>query len=282
MLGLFVFGRYAAEVNNVRNRTFRKLAGRKFEPCLGLLEKRFTPAVTTMSVAGLTPGAGGGNTVFIGGIVDDSSSNSATSLSVSYKVTDSQGNVLAGGPLTVSPSSPGSLNFGFGTTIPRSVSPGNFETITVFATDADSMGVPRTSTANLYVSTVKGLSTLGFGLNAKNGDVFGGSGQGKISLTQSASRGLIVRGKSSFQLGSAPGNQTLLTETASGPFQFAIDPQGDMSLTITRGKANFKLGSYAGGALSKGGIGGVVAGNFSFSRFIDTSIVAQGQGSDFI
>ena len=230
----------------MRTQIARKLAARRFKPGLAVLEGRAMPSVSSIAVAGLTPSPGSANTVFIGGIVDLSSSTSASSLSVSYKVTNVQGNLLASGPLAVNPSAPGSLNYGFGTTIPLSVAPGNIETIAVFATDSDSVGVPKQAVANLYVSTSRGFSTLGFGITASNGDIFGGSGQGKISMTQSASKGLLARGKASFGLGSNPNNRTLLTSTANGTFQLGIDPLGDLSYSITRGKANFKVGAYAG------------------------------------
>lgn len=266
----------------MRTQPDHKTAGRKFKPCCGTLEERCTMTVNTLSVAGFTAGPGGENTVFIGGVVDDSSSTSASALQVSYKVTNVQGNVLAAGPLTLTPTVPGSLNSGYGTTIPLSVTPGNIETITVSATDADSMGVPTTSVANLYVSTVRGVNTLGFGLTASNGDLFGGSGQGKIAVTQSPSRGLIAKGKASFQIGSNPNNHLRLISAVNGPFQFSVDPLGDMGLSITRGKANYKIGAYAGAPLSTGGLGGVVSGNFSMTRYYDSSIVAQGQGSAFL
>ncbi len=282
VLGLFLFGRDVIGDGNMRARTIRKPAGRKFNPCCGALEERYTMTVNTLSVAGFTAGPGGANTVFVGGVLDDSSSTSASALEASYKVTDVQGNVLADGPLTLTPTAPGSLNFGYGTTIPLSVTPGNVETITVSATDADSKGVPTESVANLYVSTVRGVNTLGFGLTANNGDLFGGSGQGKITLTQSPTRGLIAKGKAAFQLGSNPHNHLLLNSTVNGPFQYSVDPLGDMSLSITRGKANYKIGAYAGAPLSTGGLGGVVSGNFSMTRFYDSSIVAQGQGSAFL
>ena len=266
---------------NMRAHTIRRPAGRKFKPCCGSLEERCTMTVNTLSVAGFTAGPGGANTVFIGGVVDESSSTSARCLPVSYKVTDVQGNVLAGGPLTLTPTAPGSLNFGYGTTIPLSVTPGNVETITVSATDADSMGVPTTSVANLYVSTIRGVNTLGFGLTASNGDLFGGSGQGKIAVTQSATRGLVAKGKASLQIGSNPHNHLLLNSTANGPFKYVVDPLGDMSFSITCGKANYKIGAYAGAPLATGGLGGLVSGNFSMTRFYDSSIVAQGRGLRF-
>ena len=95
---------------------------------------------------------------------------------------------------------------------------------------------------------------LGFGSTASNGDLFGGSGQGRLTVTQSATKGLVAKGKASFQLGSNPHNFGLINATANGQFQFTIDPQGNMTFKITRGKANFKLGSYAGGPLASGSV----------------------------
>jgi hypothetical protein len=260
----------------------RKSNSRKFKPCLGLLEERFTPAVNSLSVAALTPGMGGAHTVSIGGVIDESNSISTGSLSVSYTVTDGQGHVLASGPLTVNPAFPNSNNFSYQTSIPLSVASGNIETITVSATDTDSMGSSLSATASLYVSTVRGVNTLGFGSTASNGDRFGGSGQGRITVTQSTTKGLIAKGKASFQLGSNPNNHTFVNATANGPFQFGIDPLGNMTFKVTKGRSNFKLGSYAGGPLAGGGIGGLVSGNFSLTRFTDSSISAQSQGSAYL
>jgi hypothetical protein len=259
----------------------RKTSCRNFKPSLSLLEERCTPTVNSLSVAGLTPGMGGSSSVSINGIVSDSNSVSASTLAIKYTVTDGQGNVLLSGPLTLNPAFPNSLSYSYQTTIARSVAPGNIETINVFAADSDSMGVPLEASANLYVSTVRGTSTLGFGSTASNGDLFGGSGQGRMTVTQSTTKGLIVKGKASFQLGSNPSNQGLITATANGPFQFGVDPSGTMSLKITGGKTNFKLGSYAGGPLSKGGLGGLVTGNFTYTRFIDSSINFKSQGSTY-
>jgi hypothetical protein len=214
-------------------------------------------------------------------VINETSSTSAGTLAVNYTVTDGQGHVLASGPLKVNPAFPNSLSYSYQTTIARSVTPGNIETIIVSATDTDSMGVPTLATASLYVSTVRGVSTLGFGSTASNGDLFGGSGQGKITVTQSTTKGLIAKGKASFQLGSNPSNHTLISATASGPFQYQIDPSGNMTFKVTKGKTNFKLGSYAGGPLSKGGLGGLVTGNFTYRRFIDSSIGFQSQGSAY-
>ena len=259
----------------------RKSSCRKFKPSLNLLEERWTPTVNSLSVAGLTPGAGGSSSVSINGNISESSSTSAATLSVKYTVTDGQGNVLASGPLTVNPPYPNSLTYSFQTSIPRSVMPGNIETINVFAADTDSMGVPLEATANLYISTVRGTGTLGFGSTASNGDLFGGSGQGHFTVTQSTTKGLIAKGNASFQLGSNPHNHTLINATAGGPFQFRIDTQGTTSLKVTRGRTNFKLGSYAGGPLASGGVGGLVTGNFTYTRFIDSSINFQSQGSTY-
>jgi hypothetical protein len=265
----------------MRHHSVRKVSSRKFKPCVAVLEERATPTVTSISVAGLTPGAGGAKTVSIGGVVADSSSTSGGKLSVNYRVTDAQGHVLASGPLTVNPAFPNSLSYSYQTTIARSVTPGNIETINVFATDSDSMGVPTQATANLYVSTVKGVSTLGFGSTASNGDLFGGSGQGKITVTQSTTKGLIATGKASFQLGSNPANHFLINATANGPFRYQLDTLGNMTFKVTKGKTNFKLGSFAGGPLSGGGLGGLVTGNFTYTRFIDSSIGFQSQGSAY-
>jgi hypothetical protein len=259
----------------------RKVNHRKFQPSLCLLEERATPTVTSISVAGLTPGAGGAKTVSIGGVIADSSSTSGATLSVKYTVTDSQGNVLASGPLTVNPAFPNSLSYSYQTAIAQSVTPGNIETINVFAADSDSMGVPIQATANLYVSTVKGISTLGFGSTASNGDLFGGSGQGKITVTQSTTKGLIATGKASFQLGSNPANHGLINATANGPFRYQLDTLGNMTFKVTKGKTNFKLGSFAGGPLAGGGLGGLVSGNFTYARFIDSSIGFQSQGTAY-
>jgi hypothetical protein len=264
------------------HRLVRKANNRKFKPYLGLLEDRVTPAVNSLSVTGLTPGTGGANTVSLGGVIDESNSISASTLSVSYAVTDGQGHLLASGPLKVNPAFPNSNSFSYQTSIPLSVPSGNIETITVSATDTDSMGSPFSATANLYVSTVRGVSTLGFGSTASNGDRFGGSGQGRITVTQSTTKGLVAKGKASFQLGSNPNNHTLINATANGPFQFGIDPLGNMTFKINRGRSNFKLGSYAGGPLAGGGIGGLVTGNFSLTRFADSSISAQSQGSAYL
>jgi hypothetical protein len=264
------------------HRVLRKANSRKFKPCIGLLEERFTPAVNSLSVAALTPGVGGARTVSLGGVIAESSSISAGMLSVSYTVTDGQGHLLASGPLTVNPAFPNSNSFSYQTSIPLSVTTGNIETIAVSATDPDSMGVPLSATANLYVSTVRGVSTLGFGSATSNGDLFGGSGQGKITVTQSTTKGLIAKGKASFQLGSNPHNHTLINAAANGPFQFAIDPLGNMTFKVTHGRANFKLGSYAGGPLASGGLGGLVTGNFSLTQLIDSSISAQAQGSAYL
>jgi hypothetical protein len=54
-----------------------------------------------------------------------------------------------------------------------------------------------------------------------------------------------------------------------------------MTLKVTKGKTNFKLGSYAGGPLSRGGLGGLVTGNFTYTLFIDSSIGFQSQGSAY-
>jgi hypothetical protein len=260
----------------------RKVSSRKFKPCLGSLEDRITPTVNSLSVAGLTPGSGGANTVSIGGVIAESNSMSASSLSANYTVTDGQGHVLAGGPLKLNPAFANSNNFSYQTSIPRSVAPGNVETINVFATDSDSMGVPFSATASLYVSTVRGVNTLGFGSTASNGDLFAGSGQGRITVTQSTTKGLIAKGTASFQLGSNPNNHELLSAKANGPFQFRVDTLGNMNFKITRGRANFKLGSYAGGPLTKGGIGGLISGNFNLTEYPDSSISAFAQGSAFL
>jgi hypothetical protein len=266
----------------MNHRLFRKVGNRRFKPCLGTLEERFTPTVNSLSVAGLTPGMSGANTVSIGGVIAESNSISASTLSVSYKVSDSQGHVLTSGPLTVNPAFPNSNSFSYQSSIPLSVTPGNIETIAVSATDSASMGVPIVATANLYVSTVRGVNTLGFGSTASNGDRFGGSGQGRIAVTQSTTKGLIAKGKASFQLGSNPSNHALINATANGPFVFGIDTLGNMTFKVSRGRASFKLGSYAGGPLAGGGLGGLVAGNFSLTQFTDSSISAQAQGSAFL
>jgi hypothetical protein len=264
------------------HQSVRKFSSRKFKPSLSSLEERITPTVNSLSVAALTPGSGGANTVSIGGVIADSSSISARTLSVKHTVTDGHGHVLAGGPLTVSSPFPNSSSFSYQTVIPRSVAPGNIETISVFATDSDSMGVPLSATANLYVSAIRGVNTLGFGSTASNGDLFGGSGQGRITATQSTTKGLIARGTASLQLGSNPNNHELVSATSNGPFQFGIDTLGNVTFKNSRGRTNFKLGSYAGGPLSKGGIGGVISGNFNLTQFTDSSINAFAQGSAFL
>jgi hypothetical protein len=270
------------EVVTMSHQLVRKAGCRKFKPCLGLLEERVTPTVNSLSVAALTPGLGGASTVSIGGVIDESSSSAAATLSVKYTVTNGQGNVLASGPLTVNSPYLNSLSYSYLATIPRSVTPGNIETITVSATDTDSMDVPLQTTANLYVSTVKAVSTLGFGSTASNGDKFGGSGQGKITVTQSTAKGLFAKGKASFQLGSNSYNHALINGAASGPFQFSVNTLGAMSLKITRGNTNFKLGSYAGGPVAGGGLGGVVSGNFTYTWFTNSSLTFQSQGSAYL
>ena len=107
-------------------------------------------------------------------------------------------------------------------------------------------------------------------------------GRGGSLSRNRRTKGLVAKGKASFQLGSNPNNHALINATASGPFQFGVTPQGNMTFKITRGKSNFKLGSYAGGPLAGGGIGGLVTGNFSLTQFTDSSISAQAQGSAYL
>ena len=57
----------------MRTQIARKLAARRFKPGLAVLEGRAMPSVSSIAVAGLTPSPGSANTVFIGGIVDESS-----------------------------------------------------------------------------------------------------------------------------------------------------------------------------------------------------------------
>ena len=259
--------------------TIRKVASRKFRPCLVTLEQRFTPAINTLAVTGLTPGLGGASTVSIVGFVNESSAMAASTLSLSYTVTDTQGHVLASGPLTVSLAIPNSNLYGFLTTIPRSVAPGNSEIINVSATDADSAGVPTTVAANLFISPKLGLSTVGLGVTDGSGDVYAGIGQGCISVTQSAKTGLVAKGNSAFQLTSSPSNQSLVNARAKGMFRFGIDPAGDVSLKLTRTKAMLNFGSYAGGPIGDGGFSGSLSGNLSFTRFANSSISALLKGA---
>ena len=111
-------------VNMMRMQNDRKVSSRKFKPGITLLEERCTPAVTAVSVFGVAPGLGGAPTVTIGGLVRESSASAASTLKLNYTVTDSQGNILASGPLSPQQVPPGTVAIPFNTTIPISVPAG--------------------------------------------------------------------------------------------------------------------------------------------------------------
>jgi hypothetical protein len=266
-------------VNIMSTRTARKLPSRKFKPGMALLEERCTPAVTAVSVFGVAPGLGGAPTVTIGGLVRESTAAAASTLTLNYTVTDSQGNLLASGPLTPQQVPPGTVAIPFNTTIPISVPRGNAETISVNATDSDSMGVPLAATATLFISPSSNLSTLGVGSSQSNGDRFSGNGQGQFKPTQSATTGLVIKGNGIFKISSYPHNQLQLFATMTSKFQFGIDPQGNVSLISNKGRDVLNVGSYAGGPASGGGFSARLAGNLTMTRFANSTIRSQFKGS---
>ena len=267
-------------VNMMRMQNDRKVSSRKFKPGITLLEERCTPAVTAVSVFGwLRASAEHPPLRLVGWCVNRAGPSAASTLKLNYTVTDSQGNILASGPLSPQQVPPGTVAIPFNTTIPISVPRGNAETISVNAADSDSMGVPLAATATLFISPSSNLNTLGVGISQSNGDRFSGNGQGQFKPTQSATSGLVIKGNGVFRIASYPHNQLQLLATMTSKFQFGIDPQGNVSLISNKGRDVLNVGSYAGGPASGGGFSARLAGNLAMTRFANSTIRSQFKGS---
>jgi hypothetical protein len=249
-----------------------KAASRRFVPSAFALEYRCTPSVASVTAVGLTPGPGGPGHVSIEGLIGESSNAAGASLSVSYEVTDSHGDVLASGPLTVQPVFPNFDIFAGGVVIALSLPRGSTETISVSATDADSQ-VPLTATASLYVSPKVGITTLGLGITASNGDTYAGSGQGHVALTQTPHGGFLAKGVASVHIASSPHNAYQLNASLTGAFVLGIGPAGNVGLSLSHGTAVFNYGTFAGDTAAGSGVSATMSGNLNIGLNAHTSTV---------
>jgi hypothetical protein len=200
-------------------------------------------------------------------------------LTVNYTVTDSQGNVLASGPLTPHSLLPGLNLYSVGTTIPASVPPGNTETITLSAADVDTVDFPITATAQLFISPNHYITTLGLGITSSNGDTFSGSGQGRVHVVQPPGGGIIVSGVGSLQIASNPENSSQLNASASGNFFFSEDARGNIALNLNQARATLNTGMFAGDTTASTGFSITAAGNLDFTRNANAGITAHARGS---
>jgi len=264
-----------------RTRIARTAPRGKFRPELLSLEDRCTPTVNSLMVMGITPGLGGAGLLSIGGVLSDSHANDLANagLTINYQVLDGQGSILDAGSLSASQALPHSSLLSFGKTIPVSVAPGNTETIVIQASDVDAMWGTLTARATVYVSATRGLNSLGMGASEHDGDVYSGSGQGRISMVQGADGSFSARGTGSIRLASSPNNNNLMNATGSGRFNVSYDAAGDVSLALSGGKATLNYGTYAGDATATGGFTTTLTGNLKVTRLADASITGSARGN---
>ncbi len=252
---------------------------RRFLPERLLLEDRTTPVVQGIGVLGVTPGAGGAGNLSIAGVIDESSAASAATLTVSYEIKDSVGDVLASGNLTPRLLSSRLNLYGVSQTIPLALAPGSTETIMLVGADADSGGMPLATAAQLVVSGKPHLTSLGLSYQTSSGDSYSGAGYGHLSIVHQPSGGFVARGDGIAYVATSPNNSNLWNATTKGYFTLGVGPLGNLGLHVSQGTTTFNYGSYAGDTTATGGIGAVLKGGLSIQTSGGTALTAHARGS---
>jgi hypothetical protein len=225
-------------------------------PDLTLLEARCTPSVTAVQFFGITPvpttsGNAGPGSLQLNGVVVDSTAVASAQLAVYYQVMDSQGNLLAGGPLAVNPAVSNAVSFS--TTLPQGTftPQANGEHIRIVAIDASSLLIAGSSLMNPANAPPQNLV---FAVADSGGDVISGSGTATVTETNLSDGGMAVSGNGTLTAtGHNASGSTQLLASGTGLFALADHPTGAFAFALNgTDTANVSAGSTKAGVALNG------------------------------
>ncbi len=208
------------------------------KPQLSTLEDRCTPTVDTVALFGIAPASQALGGIAISGLIHDTVADPTVTngLTATYTASDSQGNVIAFGPLTLDPLTNNVIRFT--SPVGAAVNVGDATSITVVVSDLDNTVAASTTVA---IPAQRGLTAVGIDVNspALGGEITGSS-IGRLNIRNSPNGDIAINGNGSALLSTSPGLLGGSIAQAQGSFNLNFSRQGALSVGLN-GKTALQL-----------------------------------------